>query len=160
MAGAASFDRDRAKGKEMTRLVLMIIGLGCIAALADEPVADKIAEHTAKAEREDPAKRGEIYADIANEYVALAKDKFAAGESDPGKDAISKSVEYARKAADSAKMKGKQIKKTEIRLRQCTTHLEDLARTVSVLDRDPVKAAIKQIDDLRSQLLDAMFKKK
>jgi hypothetical protein len=144
----------------MIRIALMIIGLCSIGALADESVGDKTAERIAKAEREDPEKRGEIYADIAHDYVALAKDKFVAGESEPGQAAINKSVEYAQKAAESAKMKGKQIKKTEIRLRQCTTRLEDLARTVSVLDRDPVKAAIKQIDDLRAQLLDAMFKKK
>lgn len=145
----------------MIRVLIWAILCGsAFASLADKPLTDRIAERTAKAEREDVAKRGEIYAEIAHSYVELANEKFAAGESDPAKDAVAKAVEYAGKAAASARMKGKNIKKTEIRLRECTVRLEDLARTVSLLDRDPIKNAAKQIDQLRSQLLDEMFKKR
>lgn len=145
----------------MIRVSIFVLVFGFASAMAaDRSIADKIAERTAKAEREDVAKRGEIYAEIAHSYVELANERFAAGESDPAKDAIAKAVEFAGKATASARMKGKNIKKTEIKLRECTVRLEDLARRVSVLDRDPIKSAAKQIDELRSQLLDEMFKKR
>ena len=145
----------------MTRLAIIILVLAsCNALAAEKSLVEKIAERTAKADREDPAKRGEIYTDTALDYVLLATERFGAGDSEAAKDAVAKALEYAQKAADSAKMKGKHIKQTEIKLRRCSTRLEDLARTVSVLDRDPIKNAANQIDGLRAQLLDVMFKKK
>jgi hypothetical protein len=141
-------------------IVILVLTLAGVVIADDKPLPERIQERIAKAERQDPEKRGEIYADIAYDYILLASEKFKAGDSDSGTDAVAKAVENAHKATDSATMKHKQIKKTEIRLRQCSTRLEELARTVTFVERDAVKAATKRIDEFRSQLLDAMFKKR
>jgi hypothetical protein len=122
-----------------------------------ETLQQKIDEKRAKAERMEEGGRGRIYSELAVHQTDLANDFFAAGEPDNAKRAVTDAVEYARKASAAAKLKRKHIKQTEIHLRECSRRLEEISRTVTFLERDSIKEAAKQVDALRTELLDAMF---
>jgi hypothetical protein len=125
--------------------------------VADKTLQQKIDEKRAKAERMDEANRGRIYSELAVHQTDLANNLFVAGESDNAKKAVTDAVEYARKASASAKLKRKNIKQTEIHLRECSRRLEEISRTVTFLEREPIKEAAKQVDALRTELLETMF---
>jgi hypothetical protein len=136
--------------------VLWIV-VAATATVADKTLEQKIEEKRAKAERMDKDDRGRIYSELAVHQADLASTLFTAGDSDKGKQAVADAVTFAKKASDSAKIKKNNIKQTEIHLRECSRRLEELARTVTFLDRDPIKQAAKKVEDLRSELLTVMF---
>jgi hypothetical protein len=145
----------------MTRHLLPLVTLGCLIgsgySLADKTLIQKIEEKRAKAERMGEDDRGRIYSELAVHEVDLAGVHYTAGESDKGKQAVTDALDFARKASAAVKLKRHNIKQTEIRLRECSRRLEELARQVNFLERDPIKQAAAQIDTLRTELLDVMF---
>ncbi len=161
MASETQIDRDRTQKQVMRIGVLVptisLLLLGTGVCVADKTLQQKIEEKRAKAERMDEGDRGRIYSEIAVLETDMANDLFVAGESENAKQAVTDAVEYARKASTSAKLKRKNIKQTEIHLRECSRRLEEISRTVTFLERDPIKQAAKQVDALRTELLDTMF---
>jgi hypothetical protein len=145
---------------QLTLAAGLLLMMSTPASVAEKTRVDKIAERTAKAEREEPHKRGKPYSEIAIEYSRLASERFQANDPDGGQNAVAHALEFAHKAAESAKLKRKDIKRTEINLRDCVGRLEDLARMVSLLEREKIEPTAKEIDKLRSELLDAMFSKR
>src|SRR5262245_29905195 len=139
------------------RWVALAFLIGTCVCLVDKTLQQKIDEKRAKAERMDEDDRGRIYSEIAVQQVDLANNLFVAGDSDNGQKAVNEAVEFARKASSSAKLKSNKIKQTEIYLRECSRRLEELARTVSALDREPIKQAATKVENLRTELLDTMF---
>jgi hypothetical protein len=124
------------------------------------PVQDKLAERKARAERMPSHDRGKIYSEIALDLAALAADRFREGEEEMALATVQESLDFAKKAGDAAAERGKKIKDTEINLRACSRRLGDLARTLSLVDREPVQAAAAEIDQVRDHLLSLMFSPK
>jgi hypothetical protein len=120
---------------------------------------EKLAQLKAHAEKMHEQDRGRIYSDIARELTEIASQQFAEGHPELAQASVKESVSYAEKATNSAKMHNKKIKDTEISLRECARRLEEIRRSVLVEEQPPLKEAITQIDMLRKQLLDHMFKK-
>ena len=52
---------------------------------------------------------------------------------------------------------GKQLKSTEILLRETARRLNDVSKTLNFDDRTYVEAAVKQVEKSRQQILDQMF---
>src|SRR5262245_23364440 len=134
----------------------LLLGTGGVC-LVDKTLQQKIDEKLAKAEHMDEGDRGRIYSEVAVQQVDLANGLFTAGDSEKGQQAVTQAVEVAKKASASAKIKKNKIKQTEIYLRECSRRLEELARTVTALEREPIQQAATQVENLRTELLDTMF---
>jgi len=120
---------------------------------------DRLEELKNKAEHKSEADRGPAYADVVEELVRRAEQHFKAGQSAEGQDDVKQTVVYAEKAAASSKLKGKHIKKTEIKLRHSQYDLDQMRRSAVLQDQQVLESAVKRIQELRDELLRRMFRK-
>ena len=121
---------------------------------AEEPLDKLIAKAEAGGE-----KQSELYLDVARRYAEQANQHFTSGASDKAQDDIKSIVSYAEKARATVGGSEGRIKQTEIKMHKLQRRLEEIARATDVDDRPPVTAAAQHIEELRSELLDLMFRK-
>ena len=69
-------------------------------------------------------------------------------------------MSYSKKATDASIDTGKRLKGTEIALRKMAEKLRDVKRTVAFEDQSPIQQTIDQLEQMRTDLLSAMFGKK
>ena len=70
---------------------------------------------------------------------------------------IQEVVAYSRKAADAATSSGKHVKETEIKLRKLAERMHDIGETLAFEDRQPVRQAVEQLQQIRSDLMVKMW---
>ena len=133
----------------------VFVSLAGVRLLAGEESLEKL---IARAEASGD-KQSELYVDVAQRYANLASDHFSAGESDKGRDDIKSIVSYAEKARAVVGRSEGRIKQTEIKMHKLQRRLEEVARATDVDDRPPVTAAAEHVEELRSELLDLLFRK-
>ena len=124
------------------------------------PGADHQADYAALKSRAAAAKvtdQDKIYAQLAMSAAAVANDHYTAGDVNKAQATIDEAVSYAEKARDAALHTNKNLKQTEITLRETSRRLEDLRRTLALEDRPYVETAINRIENVRKDLLDQMF---
>jgi hypothetical protein len=101
--------------------------------------------------------QAKLYAELAEKLVDVANQQFTDGYADKGQATVQEILQYAGKARDVAIHTRKNMKETEIRLRQAQRHLESVKRTLAADDRPPVDAVEKKLEQFRQDLEDAMF---
>jgi hypothetical protein len=84
---------------------------------------------------------------------------FTKGDVDKAQAEIREIVDYARIGANAAASSGKRQKQTEISLRELGKRMHDIGETLAFEDRGPVKEAVDEIEQVRSDLLAKMFQK-
>lgn len=159
MAGQASSGRYR---EEVTLrklpifaavLVTMMLA-GVRSVVAEEPLEKLIAKAEAGGD-----KQAELYVDVARRYAEQANQHFSAGETDKAKDDLKNIVSYAEKARATVGSSAGRIKQTELKMHKLHRRLEEIVRATDVDDRPPVAAAAEHVQELRSELLDLLFRK-
>ena len=135
-------------------LVIMTIAGVRPAAAAEEPLEKLIAKAEAGGD-----KQADLYVDVARRYAGLANQHFAAGDFMKGRDDIQKVTSYAEKARATVGRSEGRIKQTELKMHKLQRRLEEVARATDVDDRPPVAAAADHVQELRSQLLELLFRK-
>jgi hypothetical protein len=101
--------------------------------------------------------QGKVYAQIAFHGTEVANDQYTAGDVTKAQATIDEVVSYAQKARDAARRSNKNLKQTEITLRETSRRLEEVRRSIAVEDRPYVETAINQVEGLRKELLEQMF---
>ena len=114
----------------------------------------------ARAESARPEERPALYLEIAHLKVESADKLYNAGNSEAGNAALQEVLSYSKKATDASIDTGKRLKATEIALRKMAEKLRDVKRTVVFEDQSPIQQAIDQLEQMRTDLLSAMFGKK
>jgi len=120
----------------------------------EEPLEKLIAKAEAGGD-----KQSELYVDVAQRYANQAGQHYAAGESDKARDDIKNLVSYAEKARAVVGRSEGHIKQTELKMHKLQRRLEEVARATDADDRPPVTAAAQHVEELRSELLDLLFRK-
>ncbi len=110
--------------------------------------------------RADAAHGGE-QAKLCLEYARLQLENsnalFTDGQVEKAQAEIKEVVEYARKGAVAASSSGKQLKQTEIKLRKLAERMRDIGESLAFEDRPPVRQAIDEIQQIRSDLMVRMW---
>lgn len=132
--------------------LLLLAPLACLAMMADT-----LDELKAKAEAASGGDRAKLCAQMAQAEVELANQHFTDGEVEKGHAAVRDAVAYAAKARDAAIASRKQVKKTEIAIGKTARRLSDISKTLALDDRPAVEQAVKELEHIQDQLLDAMF---
>ena len=112
----------------------------------------KVRAATAKSNDQD-----KIYAQLALHGTEVANDQYTAGDVAKAQGTIDEVVSYAEKARDAALGSNKNLKQTEIILRQASRRLEEVRRSLAVEDRSYLETAINRVENVRKELLDQMF---
>jgi len=101
--------------------------------------------------------QAKLYAELAESLVDLANEQFNQGQSVKGHDTVQDILNYSLKAHDGALSSKNNRKEVEIILRNTQRHLESVKRTLAAEDRPALDAAEKKLEQLRQDLLDAMW---
>lgn len=132
----------------------VLLSVSAVARSSDEPL-DAL---KARAENARPQDQVHLFAEIARREVNEADRFYTAGDIAAATQAVDDLVRYATRATDAAQKTGKHLKETEILLRSTARRLDDVRKTLNFDDRPYVEAAVKQVEKLRQQLLDQMFR--
>jgi hypothetical protein len=96
---------------------------------------------------------------IAQEQLRAADKFYNDGNVEQARASLNDIVTYAQKARDAAVGSRKHLKNVEIEVRKMSEKLSDIKRTLAFEDQPPVAEAIRQLEDIRTSLLNEMFKK-
>lgn len=133
----------------------VVLGSMIVAAAREETLA----ELKARAESARPEDRAPLCIQIAHLQLRNADKLYNEGNVEQARAAVDDIVTYSEKAKDSATQSKKHLKNVEIAVRKMADKLRDIRRTLNLEDQPPVDAAVKRLEDIRTTLLDAMFRK-
>ncbi len=137
-------------------LLLAVVFASSLLAAAREETLDEL---KARAESAHPEDRAPLLIEIAHRQLRNADNFYNEGKVEQARAAVDDVVAYSEKARDSATQSRKHLKRVEIAVRKMAEKLRDIRRTLNLEDQPPVDAAIKRLEDIRTTLLDAMFRK-
>ena len=132
--------------------LLLLAPLACLAM-----AGETLEELKAKAGAASGGDQAKLCAQVAQQDVELANQHFTDGEVEQGHAAVRDAVAYAEKARDSAVASKKHLKKIEISIGKTAHRLNDISKTLAIDDRPIVEQAVKELEHIQDQLLDAMF---
>src|SRR3984885_1047862 len=135
------------------RYAALLVVLAAIVASA----AETTAELKAKADAAHGGERAKLCLEYAHLQLEASDRLFTDGDADHGQATIREVVEYSRKAAEAASSSGKHLKETEIKLRKLADRMHDIGETLAFEDRQPVRAAVEQLQQIRSDLMVKMW---
>ena len=133
-----------------TAIVLVLAGLALAA-------NESLSELKARADAATGGVQAKLCLEYAHRLLADANGLFNQGDVEKGQADIREVVDYAHKAANAASASGKHLKETEIDLRKLSKRMHDIGETLAFEDRDPVRKAVDEIDQIRSDLMVRMW---
>lgn len=146
----------------MTHRVMTICLVAATVLVATMTVAvDKkgtIEELKERLKNANPKDRVELAVVITQRQIEAAEKAYNDGDVDAGQKDIGDVAEYGVMAATEAADSGKKMKHTEIDLRKVSEKLDNLARSVDLDSRPPVRDAYNKLEAARNKLLMRMFK--
>jgi hypothetical protein len=132
--------------------LLLLAPLACLAM-----TGEILEELKAKAAAASGGEQAMLCARVAQEEVELADRHFTDGNVELGHAAVRDAVAYAEKARDAARTSKKKLKQTEISIGRAARRLNDISKTLAIDDRPTVEQAVKELERIQDELLDAMF---
>jgi hypothetical protein len=105
-----------------------------------------------------PDDQVQICLTIAERQVGAATDLFHQGKNEDAQADVRDVVTYAGQARDAAGITGHRLKNAEIDVRKMIHKLADVKRSISAEDQAPVQTAIDELEKIRTDLLNKMFK--
>ena len=118
-----------------------------------------LADLKARAEAARPEDQPPMYIEIAHAQLRNADKLYSDGNVDQGRADVEDIVTYSQKASESATKSKKHLKNVEIAVRKMAEKLRDIKRTLNLEDQPPLDVAIKRLEDIRTELLENMFRK-
>jgi len=131
---------------------LLLAPLACLAM-----AGETLAELKTKAETASGGDQAKLCVRVVQEEVELANQHFTEGKVDEGHAAVRDAVAYAAKARDAARASRKRLKQTEMSIGKTARRLNDISKTLALDDRPMVEQAVKEMERIQDELLDAMF---
>ncbi|MGA3213490.1 MAG: hypothetical protein ABSD20_19460 [Terriglobales bacterium] len=101
-----------------------------------------------------------LFLEVAERQLHAARDAYEQDKPEEGRAAVSDVASYCEQAAAAAIHSQKYLKQAEIRVRDLIKSLEALHRSLASDDRAPVQTVINRLENVRSDLLGAMFGRK
>ena len=135
------------------RIAAVFLVLASLAFAATQPAS----ELKARADAAQGGEKAKLCLEYARRQLEDADKLFNQGEVEKGQSEIRDVVDYAHKAASAASASGKRLKETEIDLRKLSKRMHDIGETLAFEDRDPVRTAVSEIEQIRSDLLVRMW---
>jgi len=146
-------------------LVLLAASLTAFVLATATPAAPAAKDETldqliARVESARPEDRPAIYLEIARQEAETADHLYKDGNAEAGNAALPAVVTFSKKATDASIETGKKLKNTEIALRKMAEKFGDIKRTVAFEDQPPIQKTMDELEEMRTDLLSAMFGKK
>ena len=141
--------------RALLRASAVLLAITSLAFSATESLADL----KSKADLAHGGDQAKYSLEYAHRLLEDSNAQFTKGDVDKGQAEIREIVDYARIGANAASSSGKRQKQTEISLRELGKRMHDIGDTLAFEDRGPVRQAVDEIEQVRSDLLTKMFQK-
>ena len=125
-----------------------------IAAVAAQRSIDQMKVEADKAEG---GRQAKLCAELARQLVPVADQQFTETHVEQAQNTVQEILKYASKARDASINSHGKMKETEIILRETQRKLQELRRTLSVDDRQPLEEVGKKLEQFRQDILNEMF---
>ncbi len=133
--------------------LVAVFVLAIVALAGDESTP----ELKARADSASGGEQAKLCLEYAHRQLSDADNQFNQGDLEKGQADIREVVDYAHKAANAASASGKHLKETEIDLRKLAKRMHDIGESLAFEDRDPVRKAVDEIEQIRSDLMVRMW---
>ena len=148
-----------------TLVLLVAASLAAFALVADGLPAPAGKDETldqliARADSARPEDRPALYLEIARQKAEAADKLYNGGNAEAAKAVLQDVVAFSRKATNTSIQTGKKLKNVEIGLRKMTEKFRDVKRTLAFEDQAPIQQTVDELEQMRTDLLSAMFGKK
>jgi hypothetical protein len=152
--------------RALLTIALLLIGVPVLlAAVSTESLSQTEASLLARVQREtDPVKKSKAETRLARVKLEQAIQAYSQGNVEQGAQLVSAylarikdSWELLRNCGKNAARDSRGFKELDIELREDVRFLEDLKRRVSYLDRGPLEQIGKELEQIRAQVLQALF---
>jgi len=145
--------------KKFTALLLLVVG--AVSAMATDNNSNaEVEKLKTQAATEDANGQVKSFTKVAEIQLKQLSDAYDEGNESKAKAALHDVLEYGIKAAHTAQQSRKRMKQTEIALRKISNRLDDIGKSVSFEERQPITDAVNKLETARSDLLHAMFRKR
>jgi len=146
------------------RLLLAAASLAAALLAVARPAAavkdENLDQLIARADSARPEDRPALYLEIARRKAEAADKLYISGNAEAGKASLQDVLTFSRKATNSSIQTGKKLKNVEIGLRKMAEKFRDVKRTVVFEDQAPIQQTVDELEQMRTDLLSAMFGKK
>ncbi|HEY4050810.1 MAG TPA: hypothetical protein VGM27_28420 [Acidobacteriaceae bacterium] len=147
-----------------TFFVLSILSAVPLCAFASEmddnvPDANALAVLQAKADQAQPKDQCFLYAELVSQMTDLAGRQYGSGDTGKASATLSLVQRYAEKIRAGIAMDSKKLKNAELLMQHTSFRLKDLLSSASYEDREALRATLKQLDQVQSQLMMQVFRK-
>jgi hypothetical protein len=139
--------------RSQLRCTAIVLVLTSLALAANETAS----ELKARANGAHGGEQAKLCLEYARRQLEDANALFTDGQVDKAQAEVREAVDYARKGADAAASSGKQLKETEIKLRKLAERMHDVGESLAFEDRPPLRQAVDEIEQTRSDLLVKMW---
>lgn len=112
-----------------------------------------------RAEQAESRDRCFLYTKLVSRLTDLAGRQFNSGDSAHASETLKQVQRYAQEIQSGIGDDTKRLKDSELILRRTTFRLQELLHDASFEDRPALESTIKQLDQIRTQLLTRVFKK-
>ena len=123
------------------------------AAAADVKNLDELKERIANS---GPNEQAYYCAEMVRTLVEVTDQQYSDGNFDGAQASIQEIVKYAD-IARSATPKTRKLKQAQIAFREAARRLEDIGKSLSLVDRPPVLKAVANLHDVETELLKRLF---
>jgi hypothetical protein len=132
-----------------------------VAFAIDESAPDPkaIAALEMRAEQASPKEQCFLYAELVHKMTELASRQLADGDAEHASASIKIVRQYASKIHMGMADDSKRLKNAEILVRHTAFRLKDMMAEATLDDRPPLEAAMKQLDQVQSELMLQVFKR-
>jgi hypothetical protein len=125
--------------------------------LDDSPAA--LAALKVKADKAQPRDRCFLYAELVSQLTELAAQQFSSGDPDRAVETLKQVQLYAETIHISVADDSKRLMDAELLLRHTSLRLTDTLHIVSEEDRPTLRATLKQLNQIHTQLMMKVFEK-
>jgi hypothetical protein len=142
------------------RIAAAGLALSMLAAVSargsEQPTIQELKERVANTKLVD---RPPLCIHLSEQRLQAADRFYIAGDSEQAKDALTDMIAFAEQARDYAIQAHRHEKPSEIAIRKMARKLADLKHTVSHDDQEVVQNSVDRLQQIRDDLLKAMFPK-
>ena len=144
-----------------TLALALLLPLGCLASQASilSQRATAVSELQAKADQALPRERCFLYAELISRMTDIAELQFSTGDSAAGDETLNLVRQYALKLQTSIGDDSKRLKPAEMLLQHTSFRLEEILHEASYENRSALEMTLKEVNDVRTQLMIQVFKK-
>ena len=136
---------------------MLLLAFASLRSTALEETVDALKSRLESASPED---RPQLLIRIAQLRLRDADRLYNEGHVADARAAVDDIVAYSEKARGAAIESKKHLKNVEIAVRKMSAKLGDIKRTLAFEDQPPVEQAIRRLEQIRTDLLNAMFSDK